>query len=191
MKYIYIHGANATSQSFNYIRERLKGNDMVLDYRSSNGFMQNLDDMCGAIEGLKNVFLIGHSLGGVYALHLANQLPHVVRGAVTIATPYGGSGAAELAKWFIHHTPLFREIAPTSKVIRKTMSLPLLHPWTQIVTTRGSSPWTMISNDGVVTLQSMRARPDMELVELEMNHYEVMQSEETVAIIRERLSKIR
>jgi pimeloyl-ACP methyl ester carboxylesterase len=187
MKYIYIHGASATSQSFNYIRERVKGDSLLIDYHSSDGFEQNLEDMSNVVSSLKNVFMIAHSLGGIYALHLANRFPELIRGAVTISTPYGGSNTAEIAKWFMPHTQLFKDIAPSGRIIRKTMDLPVLHPWTQIVTIDGNSPWMISKNDGVVTHQSMRARPDMELVELDLNHYEVVQSPLTVDIIRDRI----
>jgi len=187
MRYLYIHGANSTSQSFNYIRDRLGGDDMVLDYVSSEGFDHNFQNMCSAIDDSRDLFIIAHSLGGIYALHLANQFPRKVRGAVTISTPYGGSGAAEIAKWFMPHTQLFRDIAPSGRIIRSTMRMPVQHPWCNIVSTRGNSPWIMLSNDGVVTLQSMRARPEMDLIELDLNHYEVMMNPATVEIIQARI----
>ena len=188
MKYLYIHGANATSQSFNYIRDRLSGDDVIFDYQSSAGFAYNLESMCEEIGDHEDLFIIAHSLGGIYALNLANRFPDKVLGAVTISTPYGGCRSAEIAKWMMPHTQLFKDVAPTSSIIRSTMSLPLQHPWTQIVSTRGRSPWMLQDNDGVVTCQSMRARPDMELIDLELNHYEVIQSPSTVKII---LDKIR
>lgn len=191
MTYLYIHGANASSSSFNYIRERLKGDHIDLEYHSSDGFASNLENMCDAISTHRDLFIVAHSLGGVYALHLANKLPRSIKGAVTISTPYGGCGAAELAKWMMPHTQLFRDIAPSSRIIRETMSLPLLHPWCQIVSTKGDAPWIVGENDGVVTLQSMRARPDIDLIDLDLNHYEVMQSSKVVEIIKAFSEKIR
>lgn len=187
MKYLYIHGANATSQSFNYIRDRLSGTDIIVDYQSSRGFTANLEAMYNEIEDQKDLFIVAHSLGGIYALNLANRLPGNIIGAVTISTPYGGCSSAEIAKWMMPHTQLFRDVAPTSSIIRNTMSLPLQHQWTQIVSTRGRSPWMLEDNDGVVTCQSMRARPDMELIDLELNHYEVMQSPSTIKIILDKV----
>jgi hypothetical protein len=67
--------------------------------------------------------------------------------------------------------------------------LPAPPNWTNIVTTRGASPWIQEPNDGVVTLESMRARTDFELVELELNHYEVVISNRVVDLILDRIKK--
>jgi pimeloyl-ACP methyl ester carboxylesterase len=186
MRYLYIHGANATASSFNYIKSHLAADAIDLEYRSSDGFRRNLERMCEEIQHQHDLFMVGHSLGGIYALHLANLLPRNMLGAVTISAPYGGVGVAEIAQWLMPHSALLRDVAPSSSVMLSTMRLPLLHPWHQIVTTRGDAPWIPITNDGVVTLQSMRARQDMELIDVDLNHYEIMQSPRTVEIIRSR-----
>jgi pimeloyl-ACP methyl ester carboxylesterase len=186
MRYVYIHGANATAQSFNYINHHLGGDPSYLEYHSGDGFHHNLDQMIQQIEDQHDLFIVAHSLGGIYALHLANHLPKNIIGAVTISTPYGGVGIAEMAKWLLPHSILLRDIAPSGSIITSTMRLPLLHPWCQIVTTRGDAPWIPMTNDGVVTLQSMRARPDMDLIDVDLNHYEIMQSTQVVEIVRSR-----
>ena len=43
MQLVYIHGASATSESFNYIRSKMGGRDMTVDYDSRNGFENNLE----------------------------------------------------------------------------------------------------------------------------------------------------
>ena len=51
MKIVYIHGANATGDSFNYIRKNLRHNDeIVLEYDSANGFENNLEMMRQQLE---------------------------------------------------------------------------------------------------------------------------------------------
>jgi len=42
MKLVYIHGASATADSFNYIRDHIPHDDMVIEYDSANGFNNNL-----------------------------------------------------------------------------------------------------------------------------------------------------
>lgn len=39
----------------------------------------------------RKVSLVGWSLGGVYARELAKELPHMVRGVITLGTPFAGS----------------------------------------------------------------------------------------------------
>jgi pimeloyl-ACP methyl ester carboxylesterase len=40
-------------------------------------------------NGKQKVSLVGHSLGGIYARELAREFPHMVRGVVTLGTPFG------------------------------------------------------------------------------------------------------
>jgi pimeloyl-ACP methyl ester carboxylesterase len=188
MKLVYIHGASATGESFNYIREHLNhNNDIVIEYNSKNGFEENLAQMKDMLVNFDNMFFVCHSLGGIYALHLANHFKNQVIGAVTISTPYGGSSVADYARYFLPFSRLLRDIGPNSKPMRTTSKLKVLHPWLNIVTVRGDSPWMVEPNDGVVTIDSMKTRSDMEFIELELNHYEVVISPKTVEILKEKI----
>ena len=62
--------------------------------------------------------------------------------------------------------------------------------WTNVVTTVGASPWIHDENDGVVTLESMRFREDFELIEVDLNHYEVIISDKVVKIILDKINKV-
>ena len=191
MKLVYIHGASATADSFNYIREHLNYPDeIVIEYKSDNGFENNLEIMKNKLKKEKDkIFFIAHSLGGIYSLHLANHFPKKTLGAVTISTPYGGSREADYAKYFLPFSRLMRDIGPHSKPVTKTNKLDVIHPWCNIVTTKGDSPWILEPNDGVVTIDSMTHRKDMEFVELEHNHYEIVICADTVKVIQDRLPK--
>jgi pimeloyl-ACP methyl ester carboxylesterase len=191
MKLVYIHGASATSESFNYIRSRLGGKDMTVNYDSRNGFENNLADIKEQIGKTKDVFFVAHSLGGIYALHLANAIPDQVLGAVTLSTPYGGAEVAEVAKFFLPFSRLMRDIGPSSWAMRQADKIKIQHPWTNVVTVRGQSPFMADANDGVVTISSMKHHDDMELVEVDYNHYEVVLSDKIVDIIQERTNTFR
>jgi pimeloyl-ACP methyl ester carboxylesterase len=186
MNIVYIHGASATGDSFNYIRQHLNHPDeIVIEYNSQNGFDRNLADMKNIISNTNNVVFVCHSLGGIYALHLAAVFPDQVLGAVTISTPYGGAESADYAKYFLPFNRLLRDIGPNSDPIKTASRIQLRHPWLNIVTTRGDSPWIVQPNDGVVTINSMRNRSEMQFEELYINHYEVVMSPKTVDIIKE------
>ncbi|HQS32131.1 MAG: alpha/beta hydrolase [Polaromonas sp. 39-63-203] len=58
----------------------------------------------------RKVSLIGWSLGGVYARELAKDLPHMVRGVITLGTPFGGSHRSTNA-WRIYELASGRSIA--------------------------------------------------------------------------------
>jgi len=73
VKLVYIHGASATGESFNYIREHIIGDDLVLNYNSANGFDHNLKVMLEELKDINQIFFIAHSLGGIYALHLSKH----------------------------------------------------------------------------------------------------------------------
>ena len=191
MLLVYIHGASATSESFNYIREHVKRHeDLVINYDSRNGFEKNLADMMYQLSDYHSIFFIGHSLGGIYALHLANAMPEQVLGAVTLSTPYGGAEIADVAKYFMPYSRLLKDIGPSSWAMRQADKIEIHHPWTNIVTVKGNSPWVPSPNDGVVTVASQNHHNEgMELIEIDYNHYEVVLSDRVINIIKERLPK--
>ena len=190
MNLVYIHGASATSESFNYIRSKL-GKGIDIEYDSRNGFENNLTLMQMQLEDVDNIAFVAHSLGGIYSLHLANAIPDQVKGAVTLSTPYGGAEVADFAKYFLPFSRLMRDIGPSSWAMKQADKIKIQHPWTNVVTVKGQSPFMVEPNDGVVTLASMKHHADMELVEVDYNHYEVVLSDKTVDIIKERIKKFK
>ena len=187
---VYIHGANATSESFNYIRKHIGGNDFIINYDSRNGFQKNLEDIADQIKDFDKVFFICHSLGGIYALHLANKFPKIVIGAITLSTPYGGAEVADVAKYFLPYSRQLKDIGPNSWAMREASKIHVQHPWCNIVTVKGDTPWVMGKNDGVVTISSQKHHgEDMDLIDVEYNHYEVVLSDQVIKIIQERLPK--
>ena len=189
MKLVYIHGASATSESFNYIREHISTDDIVVNYDSRNGFENNLAEITEQLKNTQDIFFIAHSLGGIYALHLANAIPDQVLGAVTLSTPYGGAEVAEFAKYFLPFSRLMRDIGPSSWVMRQADKIKIQHPWTNVVTVKGQSPFIIEPNDGVVTIASQKHHSDMELIEIDYNHYEVVLNEQVVKIIKGRIAQ--
>jgi pimeloyl-ACP methyl ester carboxylesterase len=190
MTLVYIHGASATSESFNYIRSKI-GDGININYDSRNGFEKNLNDMIEQLKDVKDIAFVAHSLGGIYSLHIANAMPEQVKGAVTLSTPYGGAEVAEFAKFFLPFSRLMRDIGPSSWVMRQADKIKIQHPWTNVVTVQGQSPFIVEPNDGVVTIASMKHHADMELVEVDYNHYEVVLSDKIISIIKERIKKFK
>jgi len=190
MTLVYIHGASATSESFNYIRSKL-GDGIDINYDSRNGFENNLAEIIEHLKPIKDIAFVAHSLGGIYSLHVANAIPNQVRGAVTLSTPYGGAEVAEYAKYFLPFSRLMRDIGPNSWAFKQADKIKIQHPWTNIVTVKGQSPFMLAHNDGVVTVASQKHHVDMELIEVDYNHYEVVLSDQVVDLIRERVNKFK
>jgi hypothetical protein len=46
-------------------------------------------------------------------------------------------------------------------------------------------------NDGVVTIASQKHHEDMELVEVDCNHYEVVLSDVVIKLVKERVNKFK
>ena len=190
MTLVYIHGASATSESFNYIRSKL-GSGIDINYDSRNGFENNLTEMIEQLKNVKDMAFVAHSLGGIYSLHIANAMPNNVKGAVTLSTPYGGAEVADFAQFFLPFSRLMRDIGPSSWAFKQASKIKIQHPWTNIVTVKGQSPFLLSHNDGVVTIASQKHHEDMELVEVDYNHYEVVLAEPVVNIIKERVKKFK
>jgi pimeloyl-ACP methyl ester carboxylesterase len=190
MNLVYIHGASATSESFNYIRSKL-GTGIDINYDSRNGFENNLKNMLSQLMDVKDIVFIAHSLGGIYALHIANSMPNQVLGAVTLSTPYGGAEVADYAQYFLPFSRLMRDIGPNSWAMRQADQIKIQHPWTNVVTLQGQSPFMLAPNDGVVTIASQQAHKGMDLVDANFNHYEVVLAEPIIKVIKERIKKFK
>ena len=179
---IWLHGANQTSLSFKYLQTKTQfSKEIMVNYSSMDRFYDNLDMITEQCQNRGPHFVIGHSMGGLYALHLTKYLRVV--GGVSISTPFRGSSTADWAKYVVPSYPLFRDIGRKSNPIKKANEIELDIPWTQIVSTTGSVPYHNGPNDGVVTLASMTQRTDMEYIEVPHTHYETMGSDRVAEIV--------
>ena len=186
---VYIHGATATSVSFSYIRTHLTHDEILLDYDCTNGFYRNLDQMIAQLSSVDNLFFIGHSLGGIYALHLADHFKDKTLGGVTLSTPYGGSNEAAYLKLLFPFSRLLREVSPCARPISDLQKMEVPKSWTNVVTKKDNGLWRTEPNDGIVTQASMKYRPDMELIDLDVNHYEIVVCPDVINIINDRIKK--
>lgn len=110
----------------------------------------------------RQISLIGWSLGGIYARELAKELPHMVRGVITLGTPFAGSHKSTNA-WRLYELASGRSIERE----RESYNLPQAPP----------VPTTSIYSrtDGVVAWQgSVQApqpdNPQTENIEVLASH---------------------
>ena len=184
--YVFIHGANSSTNSFNYIisQLQLKEKDYTrIDYSSTDGFYDNLDKMLETVKNIKNPYIVSHSLGGIYGIHLTKYIKCL--GGVSIATPHNGSSLADWLKFMNPKSKLLHDIGTNGLPILTAKSISLDIPWVQVVTRSGRVPWMIPDNDGVVTIRSQKVRNDINYVELPYNHFEIMCVPETVTLIKE------
>lgn len=181
-----IHGANATRASFNYVAHKLDIFDIVyLDHDQDEEFSVSLDRMKRLLPQGRPVFLVGHSLGGIYAVHLAKDVSNIC-GAVSICTPFAGSSLVQWVRFVVPKYKIFTNVSANAAHIKYLADVEISIPWTQIVTTAGEVPWHKSPNDGVVTRESMICRTDVDYVEIPYNHYEAVCADETVDVILDR-----
>lgn len=110
----------------------------------------------------RKVSLIGWSLGGVYARELAKEMPHMVRGVITLGTPFAASHKATNA-WRIYELASGRSIEREAE----NYDLPAAPP----------VPTTSIYSrtDGIVAWQGSiqqpsKANPHTENIEVPASH---------------------
>lgn len=183
---VYIHGANATRTSWNYIRSKVNAqNECVLEYSSYAKFSDNLQDMIKQIHQYERVFFIGHSLGGIYAYHLASRMPFRSVGGISIATPFGGVHSAYFLSLLFPFYQLYKDIKPSSQPITHIDTIKNVQRWTQVITTRGHNPMINGKNDGVVTIASQR-QIKCEKIYMNESHNEILQSDDLAGLIIKR-----
>jgi pimeloyl-ACP methyl ester carboxylesterase len=186
---VWLHGANQTSLGFSYLRRLCDfENEYLVDYSSNHRFFENLKQMVQDLNGRGPFFFVGHSMGGLYALHLSQQLETV--GGISISTPFRGSSAADWAKYLVPNYALFKDIGRRSLPVSAAECIQIDIPWYQIVSVNGNVPYVKTPNDGVCTLASMTCRNDMKHIQVPHNHYEVMCSTIVADIIKEKYSEI-
>ena len=191
MKIIYIHGATASERSFAFIDSELKPTEKIfLNYDKDEDAQTNIKSMIEVLENTDGPFsIVAHSLGGLYAIYLQKEFPKVISNVVSLSTPFNGS---EIATWGRYLNPgyqLFRDIHTHSKFVQGSKEIEITVPWLAIVSTKGDVPWLVGANDGIVTLDSMTCREDVDYKWIDRNHYEIVLSKRSVIYIQEFFSK--
>lgn len=172
---IWLHGAYSASDSFNFFRVTKDwGPELIIEYDANGDLLAITNEIRRRIEKKVSgpVDIIGHSLGGVIGVAMANQgLP--VNKIVTMASPFGGIGP-----WWPPKT-IGSELRRVNK-FTQTISVP--HQF--YVSTAGHNPWFVLANDGVVPISSQKAIPGANYIEIDTNHFEILLNKEVVEKVR-------
>jgi triacylglycerol esterase/lipase EstA (alpha/beta hydrolase family) len=182
---VFLHGANSSDKSFNYIRARLpKHTSVPLEYDTKTPLVENIEQIKTAILAVSNddISIVSHSLGGVIAVSVAKEIP-AIKKIVTMSTPFGGSQSADILKWMFHNSQLLKDISTTNPVISnlsKREDLEVL----SFVSTLGASDFIKGENDGVVTLESMKSLSGPTYKEVSTNHFEILLDDSVVGDIK-------
>lgn len=186
---LWIHGAGQSGTSFNYLRSQLPDwPSTIVEYSSEYKFSYNIQKIREKLDPDRPSFVVGHSMGGLYGLHLAKNTNII--GGVSISTPLNGLAIADWGRYFLPKYPLFRDIGRRGSVVLEAKNIPLNVPWLQVITTGGNVPYLEYPNDGVCTISSMTPeRDDMDIVYIKHTHYEIICSEKLCDIIKQRYTQ--
>ena len=188
----FIHGLNSSANSFNFVYERLKCDDVVfhkINYDSHQPLVESLTQVIKQLPRGKKVSLVGHSLGGVIATLVANECAAQVEKLVTISAPLNGSRAAATLRWLPGSSPVLSDIMPSSKFILQCGELNLEVPTISIISTGGHLPTSGEPNDSVVAVSSQRGLKFGRKVEIKASHFEILMSEKTIKTLSDFLLK--
>lgn len=176
---IYIHGAGATSRSFQWLTTRIPSHaSAFIDYDMNDTMTSVNDRVFEAIRVCKDrdVTLVGHSMGGVLAASCSTN--QNVSRVVTLNAPFGGLPAARMAAFF-NQSGMLRDLSPSSSHITRLRNMALRCPILSVVGTSGL-PFMFEPNDGAITVASQKIMRGPRYVEVELNHFETL-LDQTVA----------
>jgi pimeloyl-ACP methyl ester carboxylesterase len=184
MKIVYIHGLNSTHLSLTYISRSLPEHEQVfVNYKSQQPVNVSISQVLDALPQ-EEFAVVGHSLGGVIATAIAKSLPSYVTHLIAISAPLGGSRVARLLKWVPGSFPMLSDITPESPIIRDIRQSRLELPTLSVISVGGHLPVSLERNDGVVSVASQKALPFGDKVEIDTNHFEILQDDRTVNHIK-------
>lgn len=185
---VYIHGAGASSLSFNYIKSNLpEYSSFDISYQTTDTLEKNLHTIKNTLESNFDsdpINIISHSLGGNIAAILKTEFGMNINKLVTMSTPFAGSKMLYLASLIYPTTQLFKDAKHTSKFMCKTKNV-ILDNTLCFVTTAGYNPVVGLEpNDGVVTVKSQKTVRPTKMIELPLNHTEVLLSPQVITDIK-------
>jgi pimeloyl-ACP methyl ester carboxylesterase len=172
---VLIHGANQSNVSFEYLRHALPGFQYInIEWNPTSGFYDNLKEMIAAIKDSGPVYLVGHSMGCIYAAHLSQHVDCI--GGAALSAPWGGSKAADWMRYMTPSYPLYKEVGTKSPIIIAAREFVLPGRWTNYISTQGDVPGMGGKNDCVLTIDSMSAKADIKHKFIKATHYEILMS---------------
>lgn len=184
---VFIHGANMSKLSFNYIGQKLNQHNAVFpEYHTQNGLENNIQEACDFIKeslGNKSFTVIGHSMGGMVGLGVARKMPKCKK-LITMSTPFGGSKLANFMSMVMPYHQMFRDIRTSDPHLQNLIDEPTPVPSLCLVSTVGNSPFNMRENDGVVSIESQKELKGAQIIELPVNHYEILMFDSAICEIR-------
>ena len=198
---IYLHGANAEPDNFNYYTLKLPEHNFISPAYNME------DDPYDLVELLrmrkqreigkgKKVILVGHSFGGLLASWYASVYPRNIEHLVTIATPWEGTPVARILSMVFRNKKLFQNTRPDAEVLSLLQEKTFNGLHTNIVCTRGANPLAGLggkANDGMISVDSQLSTPpgfkNTENITIEAGHSGVLLNNNVTDFLQELIEK--
>lgn len=185
---VFIHGLASSGKIFNHLRSQLpQHKSTVIEYDSSVGFNKIFEGIEEVLPKKKSISIIGHSLGGIFGHLLVTRCPDIkAENLISISTPFGGSEIAGKLKWFYPGYRMLKDVATNSPIIKEISQSPVENcNFLSIISTHGHLPFMMEQNDGVVTVKSQKQSLAHKFVEIDANHFEIVQDPTAITSIKD------
>lgn len=179
----FIHGAHSTPRSFVWLKEKLPEHQAIdVQYETDVPVARTFAALIEMARAATEPFdIIGHSLGGLLGVRLAQECP-MVRRVVTMGSPFGGSQVAQFLRFFRPNS-LMDDIQPYSPFLVKLRNTPFIQPVMSLVTSGGRNAMIAGANDGIVSVASQMDIRGPRFVEVDLSHSEVLLADESVGLI--------
>lgn len=187
MRIAFIHGAFSNTRNFSKIKENLPEEHQYVDvnYTNNRSVRFVVDELSEQlVKSDEDTLLIGHSLGGIIALNVANNCPNKVHKVITIATPFLGYQTPYFMKISM---PIFSDLCPNGHLIKTLRENELSVPTMCLVATSGL-PMGGIENDFIVTVCSQTALDGPRYIKISANHFNIMVANRTISCIKKYIS---
>jgi len=181
MKILAIHGAWSSSISWNYLKLKTKAkNWYCID---SDHRVDSWEDIVSKSIGvIREPFIaIGHSLGGLIALHQTNDV--LCKGIMTIASPLNGLDL-NLVQLYLSRGTLMSKIVKDGRVVREIHGFNYQVPVMHLIANKGFNPFIYEDSDGVLPLKTQTGWHCGTVSEISANHYEILQSDATADAVK-------
>ncbi len=188
----FVHGANASPASFTHLKSSFEKDPSFngcllkdVTYDCQENLPAVIKVMADSAPKDRDLFIVGHSLGGVLAVATSQRIQHYslpvkVKALVTLGAPFGGIESADYLRWLYPHYHLFSSVATQNKMILDLKATGAVVPTLSLVSTSGNNPLFPNSNDGVVTVNSQRSLPNADYIEMPYNHFEILLGPEPI-----------
>lgn len=190
---LFIHGAWSSRNTFNYIASQIQttGQIQFFEYDCQTEEPYNIlkraqRELHELNRDGKRTTIVGHSLGGILAMHLHNQASNVV----TLASPLNGIDGLNfwMYTFLTMYAPIFKHITPRSQFIKDMQECDYGDTKFDVcVATRGQNIAMKKPSDGTISVDSqiLWQPDDARIHTIKTSHHEIVQHPQVVSIIRQ------